>query len=50
MKDLRDNFSMFFLVFINMLEWIIFIFVDDERLRTLSVLACSMLIDVSNMC
>jgi hypothetical protein len=35
---------MFFLVFINMLEGISFIFVDAERLRTLT---CSMLIDLS---
>ena len=44
MKDFRDNYSMFFLVFINMLEGISFIFVDAERLRTLT---CSMLIDLS---
>ena len=39
MKDLRDNCPMPFLVFINMLEWISFIFVDAERLRALN---CSM--------
>jgi hypothetical protein len=37
----------FFLVFINMLEWRSFIFVDAERLRALT---CSMLIDLSIIC